>query len=59
MSPEKRIAFLAQEIHRQRRLICKLQEAAGQQSAEARAFDQENVELFTMIHENHEKSSVN
>lgn len=57
MNLETKAAFLAQEIHRQRRLICRLQEAAGQQSAETQAFDAENVELFAVVHKNHERRS--
>lgn len=54
MNAETKAAFLAQEIRRQRRLICHLQEAAGQASAETQAFDAENVELFAVVHRNHE-----
>lgn len=57
MNPETKAAFLAQEIRRQRRMISRLQEAAGQASAETQAFDEENVELFAVVHRNHERRS--
>lgn len=55
MNLETKAAFLAQEIRRQRRLICRLQEIAGQESEATRAFDAENVELFAVVHRNHER----
>lgn len=57
MNPETKAKFLAQEIHRQRRMISRLQEAAGQESEATRAFDAENVELFAVVHRNHERRS--
>lgn len=57
MSLETRNAILAQEIRRQRRMISRLQEAAGQESEATRAFDAENVELFAVVHKNHERRS--
>lgn len=57
MNPETKAAFLAQEIHRLRRKISRLQETAGQASAETQAFDEENVELFAVVHRNHERRS--
>lgn len=57
MSLETKNAILAQEIHRQRRMISRLQEAAGQESEATRAFDAENVELFAVVHKNHEMRS--
>lgn len=57
MTLETKNAILSQEIRRQRRQISRLQEAAGQQSAEIQAFDQENVELFAVVHRNHEMRS--
>lgn len=57
MSLETKNAILAQEIHRLRRKISRLQEAAGQQSAETQSFDAENVELFAVVHKNHEMRS--
>lgn len=57
MNLETKAAFLAQEISRQRRMISRLQEAAGQESDATRAFDAENVELFAIVHRNHERRS--
>lgn len=57
MSLETKNAILAQEIRRQRRTISRLQEAAGQESEATRAFDAENVELFAVVHKNHEMRS--
>lgn len=57
MNLETRNAILTQEIHRQRRMISRLQEAAGQESEATRAFDAENVELFAVVHKNHEMRS--
>lgn len=57
MSLETKNAILAQEIRRQRRTISRLQEAAGQESEATRAFDAENVELFAVVHKNHERRS--
>lgn len=57
MTLETKNAILAQEIHRQRRMISRLQEAAGQESEATRAFDAENVELFAVVHRNHEMRS--
>lgn len=57
MNLETKAAFLAQEIRRQRRTISRLQEAAGQESEATRAFDAENVELFAVVHKNHERRS--
>lgn len=57
MTLETKNAILAQEIRRQRRTISRLQEAAGQESEATRAFDAENVELFAVVHKNHEMRS--
>lgn len=57
MTIETKNAILAQEIRRQRRMISRLQEAAGQESEATRAFDAENVELFAVVHKNHEMRS--
>lgn len=57
MTLETRNSILSQEIHRLRRKISRLQEAAGRQSEETQAFDQENVELFAVVHRNHEMRS--
>lgn len=57
MTLETRNSILSQEIHRLRRKISHLQEAAGQASAETQAFDAENVELFAVVHRNHERRS--
>lgn len=57
MSLETKNAILAQEIHRLRRKIYRLQEIAGQESEATRAFDAENVELFAVVHKNHEMRS--
>lgn len=57
MNLETKNAILTQEIRRQRRMISRLQEAAGQESEATRAFDAENVELFAVVHKNHEMRS--
>lgn len=57
MTLKTKNSILSQEIHRLRRKISRLQEAAGQVSEATRAFDAENVELFAVVHKNHEMRS--
>ncbi len=50
-----KLRIFADHLRRYRRENEQLREALGQETESSRAFDQENAELFQVVHANHER----
>lgn len=53
-----KVRFFAKEFKRYRLENERLREALGQETESGRAFDRENLELFQVVHANHERSAM-
>ncbi len=53
-----RLKFFSENFRRYRRENEQLREALGQETESARAFDRENLELFQVVHANHERNTM-
>ncbi len=54
-SDTAKLKIFAESLRRYRREIERLKEALGQETESSRTFEEENEELFQIVHANHEK----
>lgn len=53
-----KVRFFAKEFRRYRQENEQLREALGQETESGRAFDRENLEMFQIVHANHERNAA-